>query len=65
MAESTLQLARMADAGDEVSHLLRLCDKGLDTAELAAHVRPFATRIDYLFVKGGVYHAMGCAEFAL
>ena len=31
----------MAGAGDEVSHLLRLCDKGLDTAKLLAHVRDF------------------------
>eukprot|EP00974_Lingulodinium_polyedra_P060187 5801850-Lingulodinium_polyedra.AAC.1 len=46
-AESTLQLALMADAGDEVSHLLRLCDKGLDTAELLTHANDLATRIDY------------------
>ena len=64
-AESTLQLALMADAGDEVSHLLRLCDKGLDTAELLTHVSDFATRLDYLFLKGGVYHTLGFAEFTL
>ena len=50
-AESTLQLALMADAADEVSNLLRLCDKGLDTAELLTHVSDFAARIEYLFVK--------------
>ena len=64
-AESTLQLALMADAGDEVSHLLRLCDKGLDTAELLTHVSDFAARNDYLFLNGGVYHTMGFAEFTL
>ena len=64
-AESTLQLALMAEAGDEVSHLLRLCDKGLDTAELLAHVGDFAARIDYLFLNGGVFHTMGFAEFTI
>ena len=58
-AESTLQLAIMADAADEVSNLLRLCDKGL------THVSEFAARIEYLFVNGGVYHTMGFAEFTL
>ena len=64
-AESTLQLALMAGAGDKVSHLLRLCDKGLDTAELLTHVSDFAARIDDLFLNGGVYHTMGFAEFTL
>ena len=64
-AESTLQLALMADAADEVSNLLRLCDKGLDTAELLTHVSDFARRIEYLFVKGGAYHTMGFAEFTI
>ena len=45
-AESTLQLALMADAADEVSNLLRLCDKGLDTAELLTHVSDFAAWIE-------------------
>ena len=63
--ESTLQLALMADAGDEVSHLLRRCDQGLDTAELLTHVSDFAAQIEYVFVKGGVYHTMGFAEFTL
>ena len=64
-AESTLQLALMADAADEVSNLLRLCDKGLDTAELLTHVSDFAARIEYLFVTGCVDHTMGFAEFTL
>ena len=65
MRRAPIRLALLADAADKVSNLLRLCDKGLDTAELLTHVSDFAAMIEYLFVKGGVYHTMGFAEFTL
>ena len=37
-AGKVLLLSMMADAADEVSGLLRLCDKGMDTADLLQHV---------------------------
>ena len=50
---------------DDVSNMLRLCDKGLDTAELLTHVSDFATMVENVVVKGGAYHTMGFAEFTL
>jgi len=64
-ADKVLLLSMMADAADEVSGLLRLCDKGLDTADLLQHVGDFVSKVDFLFGNHGVFHVAGFTEFTI
>ena len=64
-ADKVLLLSMMADGADEVSGLLRLCDKGLDTADLLQHVGDFVSKVDFLFGRQGVFHVLGFTEFTI
>ena len=64
-AETLLLLSMMADAGDEVCILLRMCDEGMDTAELLNHVGDFSHKVGYLFARDrpGVFESSGFTNF--
>ena len=49
-----MQIALLADAGDEVVDLIRFCDSEfLDTTLMAAEVESYAKRVTYLFGSVG------------
>eukprot|EP00959_Pyramimonas_sp_CCMP1952_P270958 5664655-Pyramimonas_sp.AAC.1 len=52
--EKALQLAMLADAGDELSDLLRLLDyEGFPLEDLSFNLSAFLERLNYLFVGWG------------
>jgi hypothetical protein len=53
--ERLVQLAMLADAGDESIALTRICDReGIPTEDLPYHIQNFLDRINMLFVDGAV-----------
>jgi hypothetical protein len=65
-AEDYLQLAMMADAGDEAIQLVRLCDsESFDPATTPAEVGAFRARIRRLFMERGCLELPGFTRFAM
>ena len=64
--EDYIQLAMMADAGDETIMLVRLCDsEDFDPATSTHELAEFKRRIMYLFQHGGCLRTEGYTLFAI
>lgn len=64
--EEYLQLAMMADAGDEAIQVVRLCDsESFDPATTPAEVAGFRARIKHLFIERGCLELHGFTHFAV
>lgn len=64
--EDYIQLAMMADAGDETIMLVRLCDsEDFDPATSTHEIAEFKKRISYLFRCGGCLRTEGYTLFAI
>jgi hypothetical protein len=64
--EDYIQLAMMADAGDETIMLVRLCDcEDFDPATTTHEIAQFRKRIVYLFQQGGCLRTEGYTLFAM
>ena len=65
-AEMFVQLAMMADAGDEGIAILRKADsEDLDMSTMPDEIAAFLGRVSYLFKEDGCLHVQGYTQVAL